>query len=140
MEQRPEAQSPRVGATVEDQHRVAAVAGEGDLGVTTAAEDGQRAGVRVEQQHLRCREGEAARRHVGDTPDDEGQADVGHAFATGHRRHGEAERVVHVVEELGFVVEVVERCQSAGRHRVAEEGRGRRVGCQAGRGDDSAAT
>ena len=97
------------------------VAAEGDVGVHAGPEDGQGAGVGVEQQHLGAA---SANGWWGrpDMPDDEGEQDVGDAFAAGHARDREAERVVDPGEDLGLVVEVVERREPSAVERVGEEG------------------
>ena len=68
---RHERDPPRVAVRVAlaDEHREAAVDAEGDLGVAAAAEDRQRAGVGVEQQHFVGGQREGASGIVGDVPD-----------------------------------------------------------------------
>ena len=86
------------------------------------------------RQHLvRARVRSVAVRDVGQVAGEEGEprsrtAPVG----SGHRGHGEPERVMDTGEDLGFVLEVVEREEPLAAERVGEEGRGGLVGREAG--------
>lgn len=90
VEKRPKAQAPGVAAAVPGEYRMPSVAGQGDLSITAAAENGQRAGVGIEQQHLLGRQREPRRWHVSSTQEQEGEARFLNALPAGHRGDGKA--------------------------------------------------
>ena len=119
---------------------MAPVDSEGDVGIHAGAEHWERAGVRIHREHLIGGEFKPAVRHVGQMAGEEREPGSSAVVPGRHRGDGEPEGVMNSREDLGFVLEVVERQESVAVECVGEEGGGGLVGCEASRGDDSGGT